>query len=42
MSPGYGVSARAGDMNYCRNCTPASEDGRKECSKYVRQTQMDK
>jgi hypothetical protein len=39
---GYGVSARAlisypGDLNHCRNCTPASEDGLKESPKNVRQ-----
>jgi hypothetical protein len=33
-SAGYGVSAR---LNHCRICTPASEDGRKESPKYVRQ-----
>jgi hypothetical protein len=41
-SPGYGVSARAltpypGDLNHCRKCTPASEDGLKESPKHVRQ-----
>jgi hypothetical protein len=41
-SAGYGVSARAptpypGDLNHCRNCTPASEDGLKESPKRVRQ-----
>jgi hypothetical protein len=34
-SPEYGVRARAlipypGDLNHCRICTPASEDGLKE------------
>jgi hypothetical protein len=42
QSPGYGVSARAltpypGDLNHCRSCTPASEDGLKESPKHVRQ-----
>jgi hypothetical protein len=41
-SPGYGVSARAlapysGDLNHCRSCTPASEDGLKESPKDLRQ-----
>jgi hypothetical protein len=41
-SPGYGVSARAltpypADLNHCRSCTPASEDGLKESPKHVRQ-----
>jgi hypothetical protein len=36
------VSARAltrypGDWHHSRNCTPASEDGLKERSKYIRQ-----
>jgi hypothetical protein len=26
-----------GDLNHCRNCTPASEDGLKETPKHVRQ-----
>jgi hypothetical protein len=39
---GYGVSARAltpypAGLNYCRSCTPASEDGLKESPKHVRQ-----
>jgi hypothetical protein len=39
---GYGVSARAltpypGDLNHCRSCTPASEDGLKESPNHVRQ-----
>jgi hypothetical protein len=38
----YGVSARAltpypGDLNRCRSCTPASENGLKESPKHVRQ-----
>jgi hypothetical protein len=42
QSPGYGVRARAltpypGDLNHCRSCTPASEDGLKESPKHVRQ-----
>jgi hypothetical protein len=42
MSPGYGVNGRAltpypGDLNHCRSCTPASEDGLKEGPKHVRQ-----
>jgi hypothetical protein len=41
-SRGYGISAQAltpysGDLNHCRNCTPASEDGIKESLKNVRQ-----
>jgi hypothetical protein len=46
-SAGYGVSVRAilvrtltpyqEDLNYCRSCTPASEDGLKESPKHVRQ-----
>jgi hypothetical protein len=41
-SSGYGVSARVltpypGDLNRCRNCTPASEDGIKESPKHVKQ-----
>jgi hypothetical protein len=44
--PGYDVSARAltrypGDLNHCRNCTPASEDGLKESPKHVRQKRID-
>jgi hypothetical protein len=42
QSPGYGVKAWAltpypGDLNYCRGCTPASENGLKESPKHVRQ-----
>jgi hypothetical protein len=38
----YGVSARVlkpypGDLNHCRSCIPASEDGLKEIPKHVRQ-----
>jgi hypothetical protein len=38
----YDVSTRAltpypGDLNHCRSCTPASEDGLKESPKRVRQ-----
>jgi hypothetical protein len=41
-APGYGDSARAltpysADLNHCRSCTPASEDGLKESPKHVRQ-----
>jgi hypothetical protein len=45
-SLGHGVSARAlaraltpyqEDFNYCRNCTPAPEDGLKESLKHIRQ-----
>jgi hypothetical protein len=41
-SPGYGVSARVltpypADLNHCRSCTPASEDGLKERPNHVRQ-----
>jgi hypothetical protein len=37
----YGVSARSltpypGDLNHCRSCTSASEDGLKESPKHVR------
>jgi hypothetical protein len=40
-SAGFGVSARAltpypADLNRCRSCTPASEDGLKESPKHVR------
>jgi hypothetical protein len=40
-SAGYSVSARTltlypADLNHCRNCTPASEDGLKESPKHVR------
>jgi hypothetical protein len=40
--PRYGVSARALTpyaeyLNYCRSCTPASEDGLKESPKHIRQ-----
>jgi hypothetical protein len=36
----YGVSAQAltpfpGNLNHCRSCTPASEDGLREIPKYV-------
>jgi hypothetical protein len=42
QSPGYGVSTWAltpypADLNNCRSCTPASEDGLKESPKHVRQ-----
>jgi hypothetical protein len=47
QSAGYGVSVRAvlsrtltpypADLNHCRICTPASEDGLKESPKHVRQ-----
>jgi hypothetical protein len=41
-SAGYGVSSRAltpypTELNHCRSCTPASEDGLKESPKHVRQ-----
>jgi hypothetical protein len=41
-SLGYGVGSRAlapypGDLNHCRNYTPASEDELKENPKHVRQ-----
>jgi E3 ubiquitin-protein ligase DOA10 len=41
-SDGYAVSARVrtpypGDLNHCRSCTPASEDGLTESQKHVRQ-----
>jgi hypothetical protein len=41
-SHGYGISDRTltpypGDLNHCRNCTPASEDGLKESPKHVGQ-----
>jgi hypothetical protein len=36
-SSGYGVSARAFDLNHCRSCTPASEDELKESLKHLRQ-----
>jgi hypothetical protein len=41
-SPGYGARIRAltpypGDLNHCRSCISASEDGLKESSKHVRQ-----
>jgi hypothetical protein len=29
-------SGSSGDLNHCRNCTPASEDGLKESPKHVR------
>jgi hypothetical protein len=40
--PGYGVSSRAltphpGDLNHCRSCTSASEDGLQGSPKHVRQ-----
>jgi hypothetical protein len=43
----YGVSARAltpypGDLNHCRSCTLASEDGLIESPKHVRQKEIDK
>jgi hypothetical protein len=46
-SPGYGDSVRAlkpypGDLNHCRSCTPAFEDGLKESPERVRQKQIDK
>jgi hypothetical protein len=31
-----------GDLLYCRNCIPASEDGLKESPKHVRQKQIGK
>jgi hypothetical protein len=39
-SPVYGISTRVltqypRDLNHCRNCTPASEDGLKESPKHV-------
>jgi hypothetical protein len=39
---GYDISHRAltpysGDLNHCRRCVPASEDGLKENPKHVRQ-----
>jgi hypothetical protein len=43
INPAYGgVSAQAltpytGDLNHCRRCTPASEDGLIESQKHVRQ-----
>jgi hypothetical protein len=41
QSLGYGVSAALipypRDLNHCRSCTPASEDGLKESPKRVRQ-----
>jgi hypothetical protein len=41
-SPGYGISVQAltpypADLNHCRICTPASEDGLKESLKHARQ-----
>jgi hypothetical protein len=44
---GYGISAQTltpypADLNHCRNCTPASEDGLKESPKHVRQKEIDK
>jgi hypothetical protein len=41
QSPGYGVSARTltpepRDLDHCRSCTPASEDGLKENPKHER------
>jgi hypothetical protein len=46
-SAGYVVSARAltpypDDLNHCRSCAPASEDGLKESPKHVRQKYIDK
>jgi hypothetical protein len=43
---GYGVSARAltpypGDLNHCRNCTPASADGLKESRKNISHKLLD-
>jgi hypothetical protein len=46
-SSGYGVTVLAltpypADLNHCRSCTPASEDGLKESPKHVRQKYIDR
>jgi uncharacterized membrane protein len=43
---GVNVGARArspypGDLDHCRSCAPASEDGLKESPKHVRQKKID-
>jgi hypothetical protein len=37
-----GMMSAPGDLDHCRNCTPASEDGLKESPKHVRQKRIDR